>query len=49
MNFRDFSKDDKQYYDKIKWRDDDIDWVLRNLALFTVVFVIATLIIIIFT
>lgn len=44
MNFRDMTREEKREYDKIMRRS-DMDWLLWNLAIFTLIFVIATLII----
>lgn len=46
MNFLDMTKDDIRYYNRIKMPESDLDWVLKNLAIFTAVVVIATLIMI---
>ena len=45
MNFRDMTPEERAYYEKIKAHDDSIDWMLRNLAIFTALVIIATLII----
>lgn len=45
MNFRDMTPEERAYYEKIKARNDSTTWILRNLAIFTALFVIATLII----
>lgn len=45
MNFKDMTPEERAYYEKIKARSDGTTWLLRNLAIFTVIFVIATLII----
>lgn len=45
MNFRDMTPEERAYYEKIKAHDDSIDWLLRNLAIFTMLVTIATLII----
>lgn len=44
MNFRDMTLEEKREYDKIMRRS-NLDWVLWNLAIFTVVFTVATLIV----
>lgn len=44
MNFRDMTPEERREYDKLM-RKSGFDWVLRNLAIFTALFVIATLII----
>lgn len=44
MNFRDMTPEERREYDKLM-RKSNFDWVLRNLAIFTALFVIATLII----
>ena len=44
MNFIDMTRADVQYYNRIKTPESSLDWVLKNLAIFTVVAVIATLI-----
>lgn len=44
MNFRDMTPEEKREYDKLM-RKSDFGSVLRNLAIFTALFVIATLII----
>lgn len=45
MNFRDMTPEERAYYEKIKAHDDSIDWLLKNLAIFTALVIIATLII----
>ena len=45
MNFLDMSKDDLSYYNQIRRRDDDLSWLLKNLAILTVAVVIAALIV----
>lgn len=44
MNFRDMTPEERREYDKLMSKS-NFDWVLRNLAIFTALFVIATLII----
>lgn len=39
MNFLDMSKDDLDYYNKIRKRDDDLNWLIKNLAIFAIGFV----------
>lgn len=36
MNFLDMSKDDLDYYNKIRKRDDSLNWLIKNLVIFTV-------------
>lgn len=43
MNFRDMSKDDLDYYNKIRPRDDDLDWVLKSLAILAAVVLVTGL------
>ena len=46
MNYLDMSKSDIDYYNHFAKKvdgDSDLDWVLKNLAIVTVVFVIVTL------
>lgn len=43
MNFKDMTPEERAYYEKIKARSSSSNWVLRNLALFTIIFVIVTL------
>ena len=43
MNFRDMTPEEGREYDKLM-RKSDFDWVLRNLAIFTSLFAIATLV-----
>lgn len=43
MNFIDMTPEEGREYDRLM-RKSDFDWVLRNLAIFTALFVIATLI-----
>ena len=45
MNFRDMTPEERAFYEKIKAHNDSINWLLRNLAIFTVFFTIATLMI----
>jgi len=45
MNFRDMTPEEGREYDKIMRRS-NFDWLLYNLAIFTVVFTVATLIIV---
>lgn len=45
MNFRDMTPEERAYYEKIKAHDDSVDWLLKNLAIFTALVIIATLII----
>lgn len=45
MNFLDMSRDDLSYYNQIRRRDDDLSWLLKNLAILTVAVVIAALIV----
>lgn len=45
MNFRDMTAEERAYYEKIKAHDDSANWLLRNLAIFTTIITIATLII----
>lgn len=45
MNFRDMTPEERAYYEKIKAHEDSIDWLLKNLAIFTALVIIATLII----
>lgn len=45
MNYKDLTPEERKYYDKIKARGDDSTWVLKNLAIFTGIFVIVTLIV----
>lgn len=40
MNFLDMSKDDLDYYNKIRKRDDSLNWLIKNLAIFTVAVVV---------
>ncbi len=44
MNFRDMTHEDISYYNSIRKRDDDLDWILRNLAITAGVIVIAMLV-----
>ena len=44
MNFRDMTAEERREYDKIMRRS-NFDWLLWNLAVFTVVFTTVTLII----
>ena len=44
MNFGDMTREEKREYDKIMRRS-YMDWLLWNLTIFTLIFVIATLII----
>lgn len=43
MNFRDMTPEEGREYDRLM-RKSDFDWVLRNLAIFTALFAIATLV-----
>ena len=43
MNFRDMTPEEGREYDKIMRRS-NFDWLLYNLVIFTVVFTVATLV-----
>lgn len=45
MNFMDMTPEERALYEKIKARDESINWLIRNLAIFTVLFTIATLLV----
>lgn len=45
MNFMDMTPEEKALYEKIKARDENLNWLLANLAIFTLVFTIATLLV----
>ena len=44
MNFRDMTAEEKAYYEKIKQREDTIDYVLRVLTVVAIATLIATII-----
>ena len=44
MNFRDMTAEEKAYYEKIKQREDTIDYVLRVLTVVAAATLIATII-----
>ena len=45
MNYVNMTPEEKAYYEKIKARDHNMNWLIRNLAIFTVLFTIATLLV----
>lgn len=45
MNYINMTPEEKAYYEKIKARNDSMNWLIRNLAIFTVLFTIATLLV----
>lgn len=45
MNYMDMTPEEKALYEKIKARDENMNWLLANLAIFTLVFTIATLLV----
>ena len=42
MNFRDLTREELAYYNKIK-KPDTSGWLIKNLAIITAIFVLATL------
>ena len=45
MNYMNMTPEEKAYYEKIKAHDESINWLIANLAIFTLVFTIATLLV----
>lgn len=45
MNFRDMTADERAYYERIKQRDDTLDWLVRNLAVVATITLIVALIV----
>ena len=45
MNFMDMTPEERALYEKIKARDESLNWLIANLAIFTLVFTIATLLV----
>lgn len=45
MNYMNMTPEERAYYEKIKARDENMNWLLANLAIFTLVFTIATLLV----
>lgn len=41
MNFRDMTRDEISYYNRIRKRDDGLDWVLRNLTIAAGIVIVA--------
>lgn len=48
MNFRDMTKEELYYYNKIRKRNDEVNHLIKWLAIFTVAFT-ATTIVVLFT
>lgn len=48
MNFRDMTKEELYYYNKIRKRNDEVNHLIKCLAIFTVAFT-ATTIVVLFT
>lgn len=44
MNFADMTPEERAYYEKIKKRNDSMNWALKNLAIVAGLVLIATLI-----
>lgn len=45
MNFMDMTPEERALYEKIKARDESLNWLIANLTIFTLVFTIATLLV----
>ena len=45
MNYMNLTPVERALYVKIKARDENMNWLIRNLAIFTVLFTIATLLV----
>lgn len=45
MNYMNMTPEEKALYEKIKAHDESMNWLIRNLAIFTVLFTIATLLV----
>ena len=45
MNFMDMTPEERALYEKIKARNENLNWLIANLAIFTLVFTIATLLV----
>lgn len=45
MNYMNMTPEERALYEKIKARDESMNWLLANLTIFTLVFTIATLLV----
>lgn len=45
MNFMDMTPEERALYEKIKARNENLNWLIANLAIFTLAFTIATLLV----
>lgn len=45
MNYVNMTPEEKALYEKIKARNENLNWLIANLAIFTLVFTIATLLV----
>lgn len=45
MNYMNMTPEERALYEKIKAHNSNMNWLIRNLAIFTVLFTIATLLV----